>query len=210
MQNGYGPLLIVALVAVLAYMLMSQGQWSGTGSGYSYYTPASSTNGTGSPDAGMRIGLSADRAVGGQTVNADIYAGNCARGSLLQVMHNGQVIARDLALEGDTLSVLLVAQNGDNFVQASGAGCSAHLEFNAQPAECSSGSNRACPMPNGCPGVQTCHDGLWPDCQSLARICRPGRQVPCDLNACSFGVSICDSCGTGWGPCVVPANNVPQ
>ncbi|MFH1095330.1 MAG: hypothetical protein V1728_03875 [Candidatus Micrarchaeota archaeon] len=206
MQKGYWPLLIVVLVALIAYafVLLAQAQPGGVGGGYAYYTPAVGTDGAGALNPGLRISLSADRAIGGQAVAVDILAGDCAQGGALEVVHNGQVVARNLTLGGDTLSVPLVAQNGDNLVQVSGAGCSANLEFMAGPAECAVGANRTCPMPNNCPGVQACQGGLWSDCQSLEHICRPGRQVPCDLDACSFGVSICNSCGTGWGPCVAP------
>jgi len=51
----------------------------------------------------------------------------------------------------------------------------------------------------GCPGVRRCSGGAWLSCIPV-RECSPGREVPCALNACDFGVVKCDSCGQ-WGEC---------
>jgi hypothetical protein len=68
------------------------------------------------------------------------------------------------------------------------------------PQQCSAGQEIACATEKNCPGVRTCVQGEWSAC-IVRKICTPGAQAACFVDACAMGYKTCNPCGTGYGDC---------
>ncbi|MFH2100540.1 MAG: hypothetical protein ABII71_00430 [Candidatus Micrarchaeota archaeon] len=71
-----------------------------------------------------------------------------------------------------------------------------------KPLECAGSQMEDC-VKGGCDGTRQCVNGSWGRCV-LETVCEPGKLYGCQGPGCSPGYRVCDSCGTGFGECVMP------
>ena len=67
--------------------------------------------------------------------------------------------------------------------------------------ECELDEIKSCTI-YGCDGTQRCENYEWEQCYKNTVICVPGSTAPCAITPCVAGKKTCNSCGTGYGPCV--------
>jgi len=77
--------------------------------------------------------------------------------------------------------------------------------------QCQLGSIQKCNTSSGCEGTQKCITGEWSGC-IVKQTCEPGTVQPCSIHnyGCINGISICNSCGTGFSECASPNTNTTQ
>ena len=95
---------------------------------------------------------------------------------------------------------------GSHELVAKNAQCTALLDFMVRLKECDAKQARACTS-NGCPGTQTCANGVYGSCVMPKKTCVPGRSIGCSSDSCKFGYMQCNPCGTGYGPCLPPGGS---
>jgi hypothetical protein len=89
---------------------------------------------------------------------------------------------------------------GQHLLLAKNAQCSSSLSFSVLKRECSEGEKRTCNI-SSCEGVQSCAGGVFSECVLPRKTCVPGEKTGCSLDSCKAGYTICNECGTGFGPC---------
>ena len=90
---------------------------------------------------------------------------------------------------------------GSHVFEARNGNCSDSVGFSVVAPECSDGQVRQC-ISDGCAGNETCFGGNWGGCALPWKICSPGQEIGCSLDGCHFGYSVCNRCGSGFGPCM--------
>ena len=99
-------------------------------------------------------------------------------------------------------------RQGPHTLEAKNEQCVSLLNFIVRAKECDGKEKRACTL-SGCPGTQTCYNGVYGSCVLPKRVCVPGRSIGCSSDSCKFGYMKCNECGTGYGPCTPPENPAP-
>ncbi len=112
---------------------------------------------------------------------------------------DGKEIAKG---DGRAQSDILLRQ-GPHTLEAKNELCASLLHFIVRAKECDGKEKRACAV-NGCEGTQTCYNGVYSSCVFPKKTCVPGRKLGCSSDSCKFGYMTCNSCGTGYGPCLPP------
>ena len=103
----------------------------------------------------------------------------------------------------------LRAPPGTHLFEAKNGNCSANVSFSVVVRECSDGQVQEC-YSDGCQGNETCFGGSWGDCVLPRKVCSPGQKIGCSLDGCHFGYSVCNGCGSGFGPCMPENSSAPQ
>ena len=68
--------------------------------------------------------------------------------------------------------------------------------------ECEPGIAVDCLTAEGCDGKQDCINYQWTACEKNKMTCTPGSKRPCAVVECQVGHKTCNTCGTGYGPCL--------
>jgi len=96
---------------------------------------------------------------------------------------------------------------GGHTLRANGSGCSVELPFLVLERECFGNQTKPCTV-GDCAGLRSCQNGIFSsECSLPRKICVPGEKIGCSTDGCKFGYSICNSCGSGFGPCLPPAGD---
>ena len=83
-----------------------------------------------------------------------------------------------------------------------GAGMPITGEESSAPSLCFHGDRKPCTA-GACEGTAICINGVWAGC-TWEKTCVPGSRLPCTNALCLYAVKECNSCGTGYGPCLPP------
>jgi|GEM_PF-917603 len=91
---------------------------------------------------------------------------------------------------------------GSHTIIAANKDCNASAQVEVVRRECGAGETQSCEE-SGCAGTRSCEaSGIWGECSLPPRKCTPGARIGCAFNACSFGYTTCNKCGTGFGECI--------
>jgi len=67
---------------------------------------------------------------------------------------------------------------------------------------CLDGQAMSCTI-GECSGIKTCQGGAFGTCK-WDIVCASGTRISCLNNSCVYAYKECNSCGSGYGPCIVP------
>lgn len=67
---------------------------------------------------------------------------------------------------------------------------------------CTDGQTAPCSI-GECTGIKTCRGGMFGTCK-WDIVCASGTRVSCLNNSCVYAYKECNSCGSGYGPCIAP------
>ncbi len=95
---------------------------------------------------------------------------------------------------------------GKHIIEAKNPECESRLEFVVEKKECEGNETLSCWIGN-CSGTQICAGGVFAGCVPQRKVCVPGENIGCTLNACKFGYATCNACGTAFGPCLPSSGN---
>ena len=75
--------------------------------------------------------------------------------------------------------------------------CTSCLEWG--DCSCDYGVKMACttPSPDNCPGIRTCANNIWEDCQKIES-CNPGATIACTTGGGLPGALVCNACGDAY------------
>jgi hypothetical protein len=111
--------------------------------------------------------------------------------------------AVEFSLSSGSIHAILRPKEGVHKLRLEGGkDCSASEIFEVLAAKCKEGTTKSCIDSRGCEGKSICRSGVWGACIFPTPICKPGSKTACMINSCEWGFSVCNMCGTGWGPCM--------